>query len=224
MQCLPGASSTERRVECRRWAEAALNRIDETSHPLIVARVMRARIQSIDGSAVFAAADRAIPLFERIGERRGLISLHAHIAWEYGLRGAFTEAEHSIARALVLACEERLQFSRQYGRLLHARCLIRALAGRLDEARIDAADAARLRDAIDEEDSIVQFYWEAFFAFTDGDIRRSAELLETCVESARAQSKNPAGQLSELAAARIVLGEIDAAKSAARESLELAHF
>ena len=216
--------STERRVECRRWAEAAQDRVDAKRYPLVAARVMRAHIQSVDGSAVLAAAGRAIPLFESIGDRRGLISLHAHIAWEYGLRGAFTEAERSIAQAFELAAEERLQHSRQYTHLLHARCLIRALAGRLDEAQIDAAAAARLRNDIGEEDPILQFYWDAFFAFTDGDVRRSAELLEAGIDHARAQSKNPAGQLSELAAARIVLGEVDAAKSAARDALELARF
>ena len=216
--------STERRVECRRWAEAALKRVDATAHPLVAAQLMRAHIQSIDGLAVLAAAERAIPLFERIGERRGLISLYAHIAWENGLRGTFAEAEQAIARAFVLAAEERVQHSRQYVRLLQARCLIRALAGRLDEARIDSAEAASLRDALGEDDFVVQFYWEAYFEFTDGNVRRSAELLEACVDHARAQAQNAAGPLSELAAARLVLGEVDAAKSAARDALELAHF
>jgi len=124
----------------------------------------------------------------------------------------------------VLAAEERVQHSRQYVRLLQARCLIRALAGRLDEARIDSAEAASLRDALGEDDFVVQFYWEAYFEFTDGNVRRSAELLEACVDHARAQAQNAAGPLSELAAARLVLGEVDAAKSAARDALELAHF
>jgi len=216
--------STDRRLECRRWAEAAEDRIDATRYPLVAARVMRAHIQSVDGSAVLVAAGRAIPLFESIGDRRGLISLHAHVAWEYGLRGAFPEAERSIAQAFELAAEERLQHSRQYGHLLHARCLIRALAGRLDEARIDAAAGARLRNDIGEDDPILRSYWDAFFAFTDGNVRRSAELLEAGVDHARAQSKNPAGQLSELASVRIVLGELDAAKSAARDALEFARF
>jgi len=216
--------STERRVECRRWTEAALARVDAESHPLIAARLMRAHVQSIDGSAVLAAAEQAIPLFERIGDRRGLISLHAHVAWEYGLRGAFAEAEHSMARAFLLAGEVRVQYSRQYARLLQARCLIRALARRLDEARIDCAAAVKLRDALGEEDLVVGLYWEAFFEFADGKVRRAAELLELCAGHARAQSKNPAGPLSELAAARIVLGEIEEAESAARDALELAHF
>lgn len=214
-------TSAERRIECRRWAEAALERVDATQHPLVAARVMRAHIQSIDGAAVLAAAARAVPLFERIGDRRGLISLHAHVAWEHALRGAFADAEDSIARAFELAQQEGLQRSRQYGHLLHARCLILALADRLGDARIDAAAAARLRHDIGEEDAILDLYWEAFFAFTDGDVRRSAELLEAGADCARARSKNPAGQLSELAAVRLVLGEIDAAKSAARDALEL---
>jgi predicted ATPase/DNA-binding XRE family transcriptional regulator len=212
----------ERRVECRRWVEAALDRLDATRQQQIVARLMLAYIQSIDGSAVFAAAERAIPLFERIGDRRGLISLHAHLAWEYGLRGAFTEAETQIALAFALAGEERLQRSRQFANLLQARCLIRALSDRLDEARIDAAEASRLRTDLGYEDLRADFYWEAFFAFTDGDVRLCAELLQQSADHARAQSQSPAGPLSELAAVRIVLGDIDAARSAARDALEVA--
>jgi predicted ATPase/DNA-binding XRE family transcriptional regulator len=212
----------ERRVECRTWAQAALNRIDAKRHPKIAARLMLAYIQSIDGAAVVAAVGQAIPLFERIGDRRGLISLHAHIAWECGLRGTFAAAEESIARAFDLADEERMQHTRQYMRLLQARCLMRALAGRLDEARLDAAAAARLRGATGEEDVMTDLYWEAFFAFADGRIRHAAETLETCVERARTQSKPLVGPLSELAAVRLVLGELAAAESAAIIALELA--
>jgi predicted ATPase/DNA-binding XRE family transcriptional regulator len=212
----------ERRVECRRWAESALDQLDAARHQQIVARLMLAYIQSIDGSAVFAAAERAIPLFERIGDRRGLISLHAHLAWEYGLRGAFAEAEAQIALAFALAGEERLQRSRQYANLLQARCLIRGLADRLGEARIDAAEASNLRSSLGYEDLRADFYWEAFFAFTDGDVQRCADLLQQSADHARAQSQSPAGPLSELAAARIVLGEIDAARLAARDALQVA--
>jgi len=102
--------------------------------------------------------------------------------------------------------------------------LIRALAGRLEEARSDAAAAARLRNDFGEVDPILDLYWEAFFAFSDGEAERSAELLEAGIEHARASSKNPAGQMSELAAVRIVLGELGEAKSAARDALELARF
>jgi predicted ATPase/DNA-binding XRE family transcriptional regulator len=212
----------ERRVECRRLVEAVLNRLDAARHEQIVARLMLAYIQSIDGAPVFAVAERAIPLFERIGDRRGLISLHAHLAWEYGLRGAFAEAETQIALAFALAGEERLQRSRQYVNLLQARCLIRALAGRLDEARPDAAEASRLRAGLGYEDLRAEFYWKAFFAFTDGDIRHCANLLQQSADHAREQSQSSAGPLSELAAAQIVLGEIDAARSAAREALQIA--
>jgi len=212
----------ERRLECRRWAEVVLDRLDATVHQEIVARLMLAYIQSIDGAAVFAAAERAIPLFERIGDRRGLISLYAHLAWEYGLRGAFDEAEVTIALAFTLAGAENLQRTRQFVNLLQARCLIRALANRLDDARIDAAEASRLRLVLGYEDLRAEFYWEAFFAFTDGDVRRCADLLQASADHARAQLQSPAGPLSELAAVRLILGEIEAARSAARDALNVA--
>ena len=217
-------TSAERRVECRRWTGAALERIDAERAPLIVARLMRAHIQSNDGSTVIAAVTQAIPLFERLGDRRGLISLYAHIAWEHGLRGEFPEAEDAIARAFALAGEKGLHHSRQYAHLYQGRCLIRALQGRLDEARADFVDATKLRNAIDETDLYLEFYWKAFFDFTDGNIARAAELLEACIDHAPEQFKSPAGPLSELACTRIVLGELDAAAAAARDALGLAHF
>ena len=100
--------------------------------------------------------------------------------------------------------------------------MIRALAGRLAEARGDASEAARLRLAIGQEDPIVESYWDAFFRFADGDVRGAADTLETCVGAMRARAKNAAGPLSELAAARLVLGNVEAAETAACESLELA--
>ncbi|HTW84456.1 MAG TPA: helix-turn-helix domain-containing protein [Candidatus Sulfotelmatobacter sp.] len=214
--------SPQRRLECRRWSEAILSRLDLERHALVAGGVMRAYIQSIDGAAILAAADDAAVLFERIRDRRGLISLHAHVAWEYGLRGAFADAERALALAFELASAEGLQHSRHFIHLLETRCLIYGLAGRLAEARADAALASALRDALAAPDVKLEFYWQGFFAFADGDARRAAELLEVCVDAARARGESRAGPLSELAAARLVLGDLDGAESALRESLELA--
>jgi predicted ATPase/DNA-binding XRE family transcriptional regulator len=214
----------QRRIECRRWAVAILARLEVTAHPSVAAVVMRAYLQSIDGSAVLEAADEAIALFTRLGDRRGLISLHAHVAWEYGLRGAFVEAEVAIARAFELADAEALQRSRHFVRLLEARCLVRALAGRLHEARSDASNAVALRQAIGAADVKLEFYWKAYFAFAEGNIARAAELLDVCVDAARAQGESRAGPLSELAAAHLMLGDLDAATAAAQQSLELFPF
>jgi predicted ATPase/DNA-binding XRE family transcriptional regulator len=214
----------QRRIECRRWAVAILARLDVRAHPPVAAVVMRAYLQSIDGSAVLDAADEAIALFTQLGDRRGLVSLHAHVAWEYGLRGAFAEAERAIARAFELAEAETMQRSRHFVRLLEARCLVRALAGRLPEARSDATAAVALRQAIGATDVKLEFYWNAYFAFADGNIARAAELLDVCVDAARAQGESRAGPLSELAAAHLMLGDLDAAASAVVQSLELFPF
>jgi predicted ATPase/transcriptional regulator with XRE-family HTH domain len=216
--------ATNRRVECSRFAQAALERVDESRHPTIAASVMRAHIASLDGAAIFAAAERAIPMFERIGDSRALMSLHAYVAQEHCQRGAFAEAERWIERAFVLANEERIQHSRQYVHLLRNRSLIRALAGRRDDGLRDSAAAARLAETLGEEDWASQSYLEAFFAFTNGDFRRCAHLLEASADHSVEQSQSPAAALSDLAATRIVLGEIDAAEAAAHESLERARF
>jgi predicted ATPase/DNA-binding XRE family transcriptional regulator len=215
---------TARRAECARWAESALKRVDATMHPWIAVGLLSAQIQSIDRTQVFAIAERALPIFERVGDRCGLVALHNCIAVEYGMRGAFEEAERSIAQAFALADEERVQRSPQYADLLQTRCMIRARAGRFDEARVDSTNATRLREAIGAEDLEVRFLWEGFFAFVDGDFRRSAELLEASAEHAQLQSTSPAGSLCDLTCARIALGEVAAAESAGRGALARARY
>jgi len=215
---------TARRAECAHWAEAALKRVDAAQHPWIAVGLLSAQIQSIDRTRVLAIAERALPIFERVGDRCGLVALHNCIAVECGMRGAFVEAERSIAQAFVVADAEGVQRSRQYADLFQTRCLIRARAGRFDEARADSTNATKLREAIGAEDREVRFLWEGFFAFVDGDFHRSAELLEASAEHAQLQSTSPAGSLGDLSSARIALGEIAAAESAGRGALERARY
>lgn len=216
--------SMERRGECRRWAEVALQRLDVDRHPRIGARLLRAQAQSCFGSAVIASAERAIPLFELIGERRAVISLHANNAWEYSLMGAFEQAEVSTGRAFAIAVEERAEHSRQFMHLLQIRCAVRARSGRLDDARSDFAEASRMRRILGEQDAKTELYWEAFFAFSEGDFSRSAELFEASAKHALEESISPAEALCELAAVRLLLNDLDAAELAAKEALRLARF
>jgi predicted ATPase/DNA-binding XRE family transcriptional regulator len=216
--------STNRYFEYRRLADAALKRLDIDRHPLVASRVMRGQLQAAEGSAVFPIATRAIPVFERIGHRRALISLHAQIALRCGLSGAFTEADNSIREAFGLAKDEHLESTRQYAELLQVRCCIRAHANRLQEAKHDFLEAANLRATIGEEDAVTELHWEALFAFVDGKVRDSVEFLQRCADEALSESISPAEPLADLAAARLVLGEIDGAETAAREAFELMRF
>jgi hypothetical protein len=204
--------------------EAAQNRLDAPRYPLIAARLTLAHIQVITGSARSVEAKRALPLFERVYDRRFLSYMHAFIALEYSLQGAFDEAQESAARAVSIAQEERMQHSVQYVYVIEARCCVRARASRLDEARADLAELARLRAALGDDDAVNGLYWGAYIEFADGNVSACAELLEECVHSCGMTSRNPANALCDLGAARIALGEIEASKSAALEALELSRF
>jgi len=214
---------TDRRAECRRWSERAVARIDADRDPFVAARAMRAYIQSIHASTLVSMADRAIALFERVNDRRALIAIHSTIAREYSFRGAFDAAEDALARAFELADAERIGRSRGYVTLLQNRLEVRAIAGRIDEARRELQAIAELEDEIGEV-WVPREFWEGCFAFAEGNALRSAEFLEVCVAKCRARSTSPGYILPHLAATRIVLGELDAGARAAREALELARF
>jgi predicted ATPase/DNA-binding XRE family transcriptional regulator len=214
---------TDRRAECRRWSERALAQIDADRDPFVAARAMRAHIQSAPASALVTTADRAIELFERVNDRRALIAIHATVAREYSFRGAFAAAEDALARAFELADAARMGRSRSYVNLLQTRLEVRAIAGRIDEARLDLGTIVELEDGIGEA-WVPREFWEGCFAFAEGNVRSAAELLEACAATLRAQSKSPAYVLPHLAASRILLGELDAGARAAREALELSRF
>jgi predicted ATPase len=215
--------TTERHSEGRRWVEEALSRVDETRDSPFAANLMIAHMQLVDESERLKTGLRVLPFLESVVDRGVIGRMHSFLALEYSLAGEFAEADESIAQAFAIATEIGFG-ARALVRLLVDRSGIRARAGRFDEARADLAVAARLRDALGDENLMSQLYWEAYVEFAGSNVRRSAELLETCLDVCRSQSRNLALVLPELATARLILGEVDAARAAAREALDLARF
>jgi predicted ATPase len=218
-------TATDRHGECHRWTAEFIDRVDESRYPVIASRLLTAHIQVSRGAAVFDAAERAVPVFEGVGDALSLISLHAHVAWFYSRASRFAEAEQSVERAFALADTEGIQRSRRYVDLLEIRAAVRARARRTDEARKDLSDAAQLRSVVGGGDARnLNLSWSAYIEFVDGNVERSAELYEACVNHYRMHSGNPAVILHQLAGVRLALGDLDRAESAVREALELAGF
>jgi predicted ATPase/DNA-binding XRE family transcriptional regulator len=213
-----------RQRECLRWAEAAAKRTDPERHPLVAARLMRAYVQLVSPPARLPAARRAIPVFERLGDRSGLLALYWQMAEDLAMSGAFAEAEESIARAFELADELGWQRSRPYVVLLQMRCATRYYAGRFSDARLDLAKSAALEDALGERDASARLRWQAYLEFADGKVEKAEELLESCTNPDLPDALNPANGLDELAATRLVRGKIDAAEATARTALEIGGF
>jgi tetratricopeptide (TPR) repeat protein len=221
-------TSTNRHSECRRWTSVLVDRVDQQKFPAISSRLLAAHIQVSHGAAVVTIAERAIPVFERAGDRFSLISLHAHIAWTHGMQSDFDEAETAIDRAFALAESEGIRHSRRYIDLLEMRAAIRARARRTDDARRDLAEAAQLRSVVGEQDVInLNLDWSAYVEFLDGNLAKSAELHEAAIDYYRNHwnhSANPSDMLNALAGVRLALGDLRGAESAVRESLEVAAF
>ena len=146
---LPGlytlSDVTGGRREHRQLVETALERIDESDHPTVVANlllafIMRAHLEGV----VLDAIDRAIPLFERNGDPRAVLRLHIVLSCVFAEHGKFTEAERSVEEALTLMKAERLDSSMLRASLMVNRCLSRILQGRFDEALADVAEAERV--------------------------------------------------------------------------------
>jgi predicted ATPase/DNA-binding XRE family transcriptional regulator len=169
-----------RQRECLRWAEAAVKRTDPERHPLVASRLMLAYVQLLRGPAVLPAARRAIPVFERLGDRSGLLGLYWQMAKGLAMSGAFAEAEESMARAFELADELGWQRSRAYVSLLQMRGATRCYAGRFSDARLDLAKNTELLDAVGDKDASSRLWWQAYLEFADGSVEKAEELLESC--------------------------------------------
>jgi predicted ATPase/DNA-binding XRE family transcriptional regulator len=214
----------ERPAECRRWAAATLERVDEEAHPLAAARLMSTIVHTSDGRPLLAAAARVLPLYERLGDRIGIVGIHGNVAREHVLEGAFDEATRSIGHAFALIDETDPQDVRWCIQLLQLRCFINIYVGRIEEARSDFARKVTIELGLAEAPSLAHFYLEGLLEFAEGNARRAADLLETCAERAVSSAIGHATPLCDLAAVRLVLGEVDAAAGAAHQALELARF
>lgn len=133
------------RLEHRQLVETALECIDESDHPKVVANlllafIMRAHLEDV----VLDAIDRAIPLFERNGDRQALLRLQIVLSCAFAEHGKFAEAERSAEEAFTLMRAERLESSMLRASLMANRCLSRILQGRFDEALSDVAEAERV--------------------------------------------------------------------------------
>jgi hypothetical protein len=201
-----------------------VERTDPERHPLVAARLMLAYAELVGGPAALPAARRAIPIFERLGNRTGLLSVSWQMARGLASSGAFAEAEESIARAFELADELGFQRSRAYVSLLQMRGGTRCLAGRFSDARLDLAKSAALANALGDKDAAQSLWWQAYLEFADGSVEKAEELLERCTSPDLPDATNPLDGLGELSVTRLVRGKIDAAEATARTALEMCRF
>jgi predicted ATPase/DNA-binding XRE family transcriptional regulator len=220
---------TGQESECRRWAESLLRLIDEQSDPLLTARLVFLLSFTEGGTDTVAAAEHALQLFNRSGERQDLADIHCHLLLLYTRRLRFADAAEEAQRAYELFMELKLQNSIRFCLLLVYRAILAAYIGRFDDARLDVATAEDISSTIGDQMFVVSRCWasSAEIELIAGDAERAAALAEKMLA---ANIELPMGALimisalSVLAKARFLLGQLDAARESAKDLLGRTRF
>lgn len=144
-------------AEHRRWVENALERIDESRFPLVVARLLRCLLhRSQYSGTVLEVAARATRAAERSGDWSELTTLHCLLTGIYASCRCFDDAERSAAIVADLHREASAQDSKLYAAFLSNRSFLRMQQGRLEEARADAIAAGAMARALGDEFGITE--------------------------------------------------------------------
>ncbi len=138
-------------AEYRRWAELALERLDEAEHGEIVERLMPGLVIAARGAEVLDAIDRALYHAERLGLARRIAWLYTQKATELHRRGRFDEALTACEHAVAFVRESRDANAAVYAVALLWSAQLMAISGRLTEARERLAESLRIVQAKDIE-------------------------------------------------------------------------
>jgi predicted ATPase/transcriptional regulator with XRE-family HTH domain len=212
-------------AEQRRWLDAGLERLDERVCPREVGQLLRVFIQhSWNEAGAIPVVERAIGLFERVGDRRALAALHSMLGFIYGMFGRFAEANTSAKRAESLMTDEGMRDSLVYAGFLTNRAGLRAEEGRLAEARADIVAAAAIAVGKDRYYFVSRCLPRLMTVeLADGNPRRAIELAEEMLASDFGDSSEVrSSALEALTFIHLQLDEVDAAAAAARELLDAA--
>lgn len=208
------------RAELRALSVASLARIDEGKSPDVAAKVLHNYIVSIfNEPEALAAIERAIPLFDRIGDARAIIALHSSLTFIFAFRGLIADARRSAERVEVLSAMEKLQTSREYATFLYGRAMLHESEARFDDARADVAAAEAICTSHGDELYIIRklkirlIYIES----GAGNLRRAIEIANEMLTSEHGTTPDAVTKANEcLAMLHLFLGETDAAEAAAR--------
>lgn len=215
-----------RRDECARWAQAAISEIDEQEHLEVVARLLRALVQSTEDSEAAPWRSRALSVFERVGDRMGTALLRSHLALDHRRRGRLEESDIEIARASDLFAD--LPRSMPYVSFLQNRWQNHIENGRYEQALSDIAEATAIVTSLGDVDA---YQWRLFREDVRaymGERPEAIRSIETILEALRTEAirTNEATYERELimgytilALARLAEGDLAPGAAAANEAL-----
>jgi predicted ATPase/DNA-binding XRE family transcriptional regulator len=138
-------------LECRRWAESVLERIDAVASPVVTARVFRALAQCSDGRGRVLAAERAEALLHGTEDEVGLASSLVLRAQGLTQIGKYEDALPVVERATELFEKNGLGRSLFNARAIYDRCTVLRKLGRMHEVPALLSEARAIARAIGDE-------------------------------------------------------------------------
>jgi predicted ATPase/class 3 adenylate cyclase len=209
-------------VEGRYWIELALPRVSEAEQPAIAARLELSRSAFSAGKRGYDAAERALRLYESVGDLRR--AARAQRLRGFGLyqMGRLDEARETIAQALAAsrACGDTWNVAY----CLNNQAGIETDRGDLSAGRTLLAQAlAAMKATGDELGGAVVLGTMAESEFAAGDAEQALRLADEALALAALWKNLPhtAGWHANTTAYRIALGDLTGARGSAREALRL---
>jgi tetratricopeptide (TPR) repeat protein len=208
--------------ERRRWVMAALERLDEERHPVVVARLLRSLTGSLNGQARVTVAQRALDLCTRIGDKLGVAGSCTGLAIGFLQAGESERALPAIDRAATIYRQEGRQATLPFAAILIDRSAILRALQRRDEAVADLKQAQGIAKLLGDETILASV--ESALAeveFEAGNMGRALQLAEEALLAARRSNLayREMGVLCQIACVMLVGGDLEAARHFAQEAL-----
>jgi predicted ATPase/DNA-binding XRE family transcriptional regulator len=211
--------------EDQRWIEIALERIDQSRHPRVVAHLLRDFIaRTYFEAAALPTIERAVSLYDQIGDPRDLLDLHSGLISAYTMHDRHTDAERSAERAAaVIAAYPSLRTSAGHASFLMHRSTLRKAQARHDDARADLLEAEAISLARGDRYFVVLHCWPRLctLELAVGNAERALEIAEEMLASEFGSVESIVEECLRIAGGlRLLLGDIDGAVEVVREMLD----
>jgi|GEM_PF-6214283 len=205
------------------WSDKALNRIDRAKHPHVAARLLYNL--TFPEAKLFAAAARALPALEQVGDTDRLAKLQARLAMKFTVNDRFEEALNALLQARRVIDAGGGPSHQAFSLYCLAACDIHCLQGNFSEARSHLSAFQASFGTVGS--NIVRESYSSIFAahieFFDGNQDRARELCEQFVEKVAGDERYrffAVEALLNLAFYRLHVGATQAAARAAVQVLQ----
>ncbi len=206
--------------EAQRWLDLALGRVAEEEQPAVAARLWRARARFVQGQPMYDCVQKALGLYEKIGDARGVAHSLRTMASSLLQMGRLDEANEVIGRAIVAL--RQLGDDVGVALCLNFQALNAYSQQNFADGRQLYSQALAAFRALGDEATTASILGNfAELEFADRHPDEALKLVnESLVIRARGKEKTDlAIDLNNSTAYRIALGELEEARESAQEAL-----